>query len=336
MSIRGVRLLPLLLVCCKHDLAEVKGPAGSWLPDQYGEACASCASSACATEEEACRADKVCFETFHQCYPSKPSCGVRSGFHRAFAACLTDRCLDECKLQESELGCVGGYSWPKPDSTQPTRFEVEVSPFAETQFVPVSAAVCGGSKPDCKESTLVEAESPGRYPLEYQWSAAGQTRPYVRVSGDQAQTVYIFEGAPILDGHVLPVTVLPELTYTGMLALLGQTKSEERGTIVAIMLSCSGSRLANISFRLVRSTQEVSDSEPVEFYVVGSVPLAVPNATATQEPNYGGFANVAPGTYSVIALRDEREVGRIDAVHVLGGALTQVNITPLTMDQDAR
>lgn len=321
------------MIACKHDLSDLKPAPGAWVPDEYGELCAECVRTSCSAEETACRADQSCFETFRDCYPSKPTCGVRSTLHHDLASCISDRCRDECRLAETEFDCVGNYTWPQPDPTAPTRFQVEMSAFAGLPYVPVSVALCGGTVPECDETRAVLATTPGRYPLEYQWSAAAQLRPYLSVRGPSAQTLYVFEGPPLLNGHVLPITVVPELAYVAMLGAVGVVADEQHGTIAAIAVGCTADRLSAVSFRLRTNGSELAPPEAKEFYFRGMSPVAAPTVSATQEPNIGGFANVAPGVYTVEAWREGRVIGRMDSVLVVGGGLTQVNITPLTSDQ---
>jgi hypothetical protein len=91
--------------------------------------------------------------------------------------------------------------------------------------------------------------------------------------------------------------------------------------------------LSGVTFELLRDGQPVPDDQRgTPYFIIGSTPIRVPGATETRPPNYGGFANVTPGTYSVIASKGGREAGRIDGVAVVGGALSQVIITPRPRD----
>ncbi|MFT3925320.1 MAG: hypothetical protein QM778_22470 [Myxococcales bacterium] len=327
---------PLLLSSCRHDVDALQEQHGHWLPETAGEACDDCVATSCSSAEQACAEDPRCFQTFKTCYPPTPACGVYSPIHRAFANCTISQCYEACALREHELSCLGRYHWPDPDSKAPTHFTASLSAFKDGNFRAATLEVCFSPSQPCEPSVAVSEPVP--VSLSYRWSLGSKARPYVRVTGAEVQELLYFEGAPIVENYELSVSVLGKDEYTSMLAVLGGLSIDPGlGTLSAVMLGCSAARLPDVEFRLYRGGAEVSDdADGVPYTIPGSFPVPVSEGSTTQNAALGGFANIPPGTYSVLAFREGTLIGRSDDLLVVGGVVTHTNIMPLSDSQSSK
>lgn len=319
-----------LLLACAHDVEQLATPPGSWLPPSAGAECIGCIVAECPDEERACAASATCVSSYRACDAPSPTCGVGSLENRSFAACVVGACRDTCGFPARELMCVGNYSWPKPQSGGPTRVFADLRSFDNLALPATQAELCSELH-SCQALTPVMG---ARYQGSYEWSDASPFRPIVRVHGDDVQSALYFEGAEISSDYLLTVSVLRKATYAALLDVVQAPHDESLGAIAAVMYGCSTSRLSGVTFQLERDHVPLPASEQgIPFYLHGVGPaLPSQQARATQDTNVGGFANVAPGVYDVVAL-SERVIGRMNNVVVEEGSLTQVNIFPLDADQ---
>ncbi len=322
----------MVLLGCGHDVDSLVTTPGSWLPLTAGQDCVDCAVGMCLAEERACASDRICVVRYQMCDAPSPTCGVGSLQTRAFASCVIGLCRDRCGFTaERELHCVRNYSWPMPERNVPSNVFVDLAAFAAEVPSTTLVELCT-DKYNCEPFVHVEDN---RYRASYRFQGGSQIRPFVRVHGVGVQTALYYEGADISNDYLLSITTLLQLEYAVFVQQAGGVADDTHGTIGAVMYGCSTARMSGVAFRLERDGVAVPPAQQgIPYYFVGtSPPRPSSQVTQTQDTNLGGFANITPGVYSVVALLNGTPIGRVDNIAVEPGTLTQVNIFPLTVDQ---
>jgi hypothetical protein len=248
--------------------------------------------------------------------------------NRALAACVGSLCANACYTQALRLACLGRYSLPEPPTAQNIAFEIQVASYWSSS-VHVIADVCHGPGLKCDPDGAVEVESGASAVLHYTWSNATQTRPYVRVRGEDIQTSLMFEDLPILPDHRLPLAVLSRETFAVLHTALAIAPDPELGTLNAVAFDCAVQRAAGVRLRLEQDGRPAA-AAGIAFYFSGEQPVADTGSLTTREPTFvAGFARLAPGVYDVIAELAGVELGRARSIVVLPGVSTQTSIMPI-------
>jgi hypothetical protein len=328
-----LRCFSLVWLCgCGHDLSALTvgiDDAKTWLPEQAAPECVACVIGSCRAEGEACLEDPSCRSVYRECYPPNPSCGLGAPVNRDLATCIGASCADVCYPEPLRLSCLGGYSLPEPRPGQRIDFDVKLTSFWSSP-VRVQAELCQGPAQQCEPDSAVELVDGQTAPFHYTWSNATQTRPYVRVYGEGVPTTLSFEDLPILPGHRLPLAVISANLFTQLLSVIGAPYGLERGTLTAVALDCTVQRIPGVRFSLERDGRPLSvEQSGIPFYLSGELPVRDEGTLSTRESTFvGGFAELEPGVYDLIAQLDGREVGRTRSILVLGGAITNATILP--------
>jgi hypothetical protein len=112
-------------------------------------------------------------------------------------------------------------------------------------------------------------------------------------SVDIVPTRYFFSPPIHRDQEVSTLSLLSPMARNGILQQLDA--SPERGEVLVNVLDCQGAPVQGVTFSISPPMAETR-----QYYVVNGLPSR--NAEATDATGYGGFANLAGGTWTISAV----------------------------------
>lgn len=338
MSTRMLALVTALtcVLACSHDLEalapSVEQDLARWLPQASAE-CKSCLNTRCLTVAEQCLDERDCQSSVQSCYPPNPGCAQRTPLVRDFSVCLAHSCADECRLPEQALDCLGKYSWPQRDP-RVIPFDLRLNKFGDLPFEgSARVATCFGSTPTCDDARAFTLRVNEIVPASYT-NDFSSDRPSFHVTGEGLRPLLFYEDGTIMEGYVVNIPALTQVTYAFLVSLLRVEAVPQQGTINVAMFDCVGRPMDGVDFRIRRDGVTLSGAAMGTAYYFDEVgPQLTSQAARTGSNGQGGFANLTPGLYGVSAHLGDRLLANIDSVTVLPDTVTHINLMPLSLDE---
>jgi hypothetical protein len=334
MRLSSVGPIVAILAGCSHDAASlaprVEDDLGAWLPHISEPSCQACVLGNCRDLGQTCLEDPECKLNVASCVPPNPSCHQSSIPARNFNVCVASMCEGPCDLARFSLACVGDYAWTIPLNGE-VAFELKLIDVGDAKFKgQAEVTPCSGVTPTCDGDQAVQADTSAPAPVSYTWSVAA-ARIYFHVTGPGIVPLYFYEDARLTPDYLVNIPVLLDTNYAFLLTLLGAPYDVEHGSLSVATFDCVGTRLAGVELR-VRSgaTGELDPAAIAWSFNERVVPGVVEGAPITRAQGQAGYVNLPPGVYDIEGYVGEMRVASIPSVVVEGGALTHVNLFPLT------